>query len=57
MVREILNDLQSVYSEKFSRELPECQANILQEGVRQKVYQKLLTRKRCGMFFLIKCFR
>ncbi|CAD7088444.1 unnamed protein product [Hermetia illucens] len=47
MVREILNDLQSVYSEKFSRELPECQANILQEGVRQKVYQKLLTRKRC----------
>ncbi|XP_055382202.1 tRNA pseudouridine(38/39) synthase isoform X2 [Condylostylus longicornis] len=47
MINEMLQDLESAYKRNFGSEAINFQAKNLQQGVKQKQYQKIMNRKRC----------
>lgn len=47
MIREVVLDVSDIYTAHFGAEQIKKQTKVLQQGVKAKQYQKLLSRKRC----------
>ncbi|XP_005177562.1 tRNA pseudouridine(38/39) synthase isoform X2 [Musca domestica] len=47
MIRNVLHNLETLLDEQFKPQAVQSQVLLLQDGVKPRQYQKLLTRKRC----------
>ncbi|XP_073844296.1 tRNA pseudouridine(38/39) synthase [Musca autumnalis] len=47
MIRNVLHNLENLLDEEFKPQAVQSQVLLLQDGVKPRQYQKLLTRKRC----------
>lgn len=48
MMLEMLHQLETIYYDKFNEKPIYRQADALQEGVKSKSYQSLMTRTKCS---------
>lgn len=51
MIRNVLEQLEDLFSSKFQSQISRSQVLLLQEAVSPRQYQPLLQRKRCGKSF------
>lgn len=52
MIRNVLMQLEELFSSKFNTQVSRAQVVLLQDAVTPRQYQPLLQRKRCGKYFL-----